>query len=396
MESRFCVSRPSVAGRRVLARMTVVALAATTILLSAGCSSKSANEAPAPTATARDVKLTPAQLQNIHLYTVAASRFRKTIETSGAVDFDNDRATSVLAPFSGPVSKLLVAQGDRVAKGQPLALVDSPDFATAIGAYRKALATAHTARRLADLEKDLVQHQGVAERDADQAETDAANADADRAAALQELIALNVDAQTIRSIEQGKPVVRADGVIRAPIAGIVVERLVNAGQLLQAGTTPCFTLADLARVWVMAQVSGAELAAVHVGDPADIAIGSDSKTLPGTVTNIADQVSPDTRLVAARVVVENPDGLLKKQMYVGVSIHAREESSGLLVPVSAILRDDENLPFVYVAEHDGSFARRPVTLGYRSADQVDLTSGIQIGDPIVVDGGIFVQFMQNQ
>ncbi len=185
-------------------------------------------------ATARDVTLTAAQLQNIHLYTVAASRFHKTIETSGAVDFDNDRATSVLAPFSGPVSKLLVAQGDRVAKGQPLALVDSADFATAIGAYRKALATAHTARRLADLEKDLAEHQGVAERDADQAQTDAANADADRVAALQALQSLNVDAQTLRSIEQGKPVARADGVIRSPIAGIVVERLVTAGQLLQA------------------------------------------------------------------------------------------------------------------------------------------------------------------
>jgi len=376
--------------------MMAVVVTAMVIALSAGCSSKSANEAPAPAATAHDVTLTPAQLQNIHLYTVAASRFQKTIETSGAVDFDNDRATSVLAPFSGPVSKLLVAQGDRVTQGQPLALVDSADFATAIGAYRKALATAHTARRLADLEKDLVQHQGVAERDADQAETDAANADADRVAALQALVSLNVDAQTIRNIEQGKPVARAGGVVRSPIAGVVVERLVTAGQLLQAGTTPCFTVADLSRVWVMAQLSGAELASVHLGDPAEIAAGSGSKSLTGTVTNIAEQVNPDTRLVAARVVVENSDGLLKKQMYVGVSIHSREESSGLLVPVSAILRDDENLPFVYVAQHDGSFARRSVTLGYRSADQVDLTSGIQIGDPIVVDGGIFVQFMQNQ
>ncbi|HEY0231368.1 MAG TPA: efflux RND transporter periplasmic adaptor subunit, partial [Dokdonella sp.] len=337
-----------------------------------------------------------AQRQNIHLYTVAASRFHKTVESSGAVDFDNDRATSVLAPFSGPVSKLLVAQGDRVSKGQPLAVVDSADFATAISAYRKALATAHTARRLADLEKDLVQHQGVAERDADQAETDAANADADRAAALQALVSLNVDTQTIHNIEQGKPVARADGVIRSPIAGTVVERLLTAGQLLQAGTTPCFTVADLSRVWVMAQVSGTELAAVHPGDTAEIATGGDSKSLAGTVTNIADQVNPDTRLVAVRVAVDNPEGLLRKQMYVGVSIHSREESSGLLVPVSAILRDDENLPFVYVAGHDGSFARRPVTLGYRSGDQVDLTSGIQAGDAVMVDGGIFVQFMQNQ
>ena len=100
--------------------------------------------------------LTAAQRQNIQLYTVAPSKFRKTIETTGAVDFDNDQATSVLAPFSGPVSRLLVSLGDQVKQGDPLAEVDSPDFAAAISAYRKALATAQTTRRLADLDKDLL------------------------------------------------------------------------------------------------------------------------------------------------------------------------------------------------------------------------------------------------
>ena len=94
------------------------------------------------------------------------STFHKTIQATGAVDFDNDQATGVLAPFSGPVSRLLVSLGDRVKKGDPLAEVDSPDFATAIGAYRKALATAKTDRRLADLDKDLVQHHGVSQREA--------------------------------------------------------------------------------------------------------------------------------------------------------------------------------------------------------------------------------------
>ena len=115
----------------------------------------------------RNVTLTAAQRQNIHLYTVAPSKFHKTIETTGAVDFDNDQATSVLAPFSGPVSRLLVSPGDQVKKGDPLAVVDSPDFAAAISAYRKALATARTDRRLADLDKDLLQHNGVAQREAD-------------------------------------------------------------------------------------------------------------------------------------------------------------------------------------------------------------------------------------
>ena len=68
----------------------------------------------------------------------------------------------------------------------------------------------------------------------------------------------------------------------------------------------------------------------------------------------------------------------------------------MLVPVSAILRDDENLPFVYLVQSDGSFARQHVTLRYRAGDQYDISAGLKPGDQIVIDGGIFVQFMQNQ
>jgi cobalt-zinc-cadmium efflux system membrane fusion protein len=107
-------------------------------------------------------------------------------------------------------------------------------------------------------------------------------------------------------------------------------------------------------------------------------------------------VDPDTRAVVARVVVKNPGDFLKKQMYVHVSIQSRQESGGLLVPVSAVLRDDVNLPFVYLVQPDGSFARQHVTLGYRSAEQYDIAEGLKSGDQIVVDGGIFVQFMQSQ
>jgi len=284
----------------------------------------------------------------------------------------------------------------RSRKETPLAEVDSPDFATAIGTYRKALATAKTDRRLADLDKDLIQHHGVAQREAEQAETDAVNAEADRDAALQALVSLNVHPQTIKEIQEGRPILRAEGMIRSPIAGTVVEKLITPGELLEAGTTPCFTVANLSRVWVMAQVFGSDLASVNLGDSAKVVTGIDSKNFSGRVDNISALVDPDTRSVVVRVVAENPGNFLKKQMYVRVLIQAHQESIGLLVPVSAILRDDENLPFVYLAQSDGSFARQHVTLSYRAGDQYDITAGLQAGNQIVVDGGIFVQFMQTQ
>lgn len=376
----------------------VIAITLLSVLLPlAGCShEKNDAQAQAQSATARNVTLSKAQLQHIHLDTVQTSTFHKTVDTTGVVDFDNDQATAVLAPFSGPVSRLLVSVGEKVKKGQALAIVDSADFANAISTYRKAHASARTARRLADRDKDMLQHEGVSAREAEQAETDATGAEADLDSALQALVALNVDPATIKAVRDGRVQTHITGTIRAPISGTVVDKQITPGQLLEAGSTPCFTVADLSRVWVQAQLFGSDIDAVSVGDPATVDSGIGGKDFPGTVTTIGAAVDADSRSVVARVVLDNPGNFLKKQMYVSVHIQSRQADKGILVPVSGVLRDDENLPFVYVEQSDGSFARHSVTLGDRVGDRQGIADGLHDGDRIVVDGAIFVQFMQNQ
>ena len=397
MKNDFLGAMPASARARRWSRaLALGVLAASGAALVAGCSRAPDDTAGAAPPAARNVTLTAAQRQHLRLQTVAPGAFHTQVQATGRVDFDNERATSVVAPFTGPVTRLLVAPGDTVTKGQVLATVDSSDFAAAIGAYRKALVAAHNARRIADMDADLVKHDGVSAREAAQASTDAASAEADRDAALQALRALGVDAGTIQAIQSGRPVAHAGGAIRAPIAGTVVERLISPGQLLQAGSTACFTVADLSHMWVMAQVAPAELAAVHVGDRAEITTGADAAPITGTVTNIGGVVNGDTGLVDVRVAVDNRIGLLRKQMLVEVTLRAQQASQALLVPSSAVLRDDENLPFVYVAQADGSFARQHVTLGDRSGDNVAIRDGLKAGQQVVTDGGIFVQFLQSQ
>jgi cobalt-zinc-cadmium efflux system membrane fusion protein len=133
-----------------------------------------------------------------------------------------------------------------------------------------------------------------------------------------------------------------------------------------------------------------------VGDPAKVVTGDGGKPIAGTVTNVGAVVDPDTRSVAARVRVDNADGALKKQMYVTVHIRSHEAHDGLLVPVSAVLRDDESLPFVYRVESDGSYARRSISLGARVGDRYEVPEGLRPGDKVVVDGSIFLQFIQSQ
>ena len=349
-----------------------------------GCSSSPDDDNTAGNAVA-SVKLTKAQRAHIQLYTVVPVGYREKIEAPGTVDYDNNHATVVVSPFTGPVTRIFVAQGQPVTRGQALAAVASADVANAVAAYRKAAATAANARRVAIADRDLAAHNGISEREAAQAQTDAASAEADRVAAFQSLATMGAS-----------PASGLSGIIHAPVSGVVVDKQITPGQLLQAGSTTAFTVANLSQVWVMAQISPGDLGRIGVGDAATIDPGNGTGPFHGTVQTVAASVDPDTRAVVARIVVPNFGGLLKKQMYVDVSIESGHVTTGLLAPVSAVLHDDENLPFVYVALPDGSFARRHVTLGYRDSQNYDVTSGLASGDKVVANGALFLQFMQSQ
>ncbi len=362
----------------------------------AGCSPPKEVAPAASSVVATNATLTADQRQRIHLQTVQPATFRRTIDTTGTVGFDTDRTTTILAPISGPATRLLVTVGDQVKAGDSLAMIDSPDYASAFTGYRKAFAAAKNARRVADLDAQLFKDDAIARRDMEQAETDAIGAEADRDAAFQQLHSLGVDDQTMKNIQQNVPVASLTGAIRTPISGIVVEKLISPGQLLQAANTPCFTVADLSQVWVMANIFESDLTSIAIGDSVEVTSGASPKIFPGTIDNISAIIDPNTHAIGVRVVVKNPGDILKKQMYVHVLIHSNHQTTGLLAPVSSVLRDQENLPFDYVARTDGTFERRRVTLGYRVDDQYEITSGLVAGDQVVLDGGLFVQFLQNQ
>ncbi len=370
------------------------ALAVVSALLLAGCGHKDGKPAD-PTPQPGTITLPPGQRQRIGVEKVAPMPFRRVVETTGTVAFDGDLATQVIAPISGPVSRLLVSLGAHVKAGDPLAAVASPDFAAAVSGFRKADATAANTRRIADLDEQLFKSDALARREMEQAQTDAIAAAADRDAALQQLRALGVDDASIEAIRQNRSVAAPPAIIRSPLGGVVVERLITPGQLLQAGGTPCFTVADLSTVWVMANVFESDLPYVAVGDPAEVAVAGE-RPLAGTVGYVSALVDPNTRAIAVRVVTPNDGGVLRKDMYVRVTVRSRKEAVGLLVPVSALLRDDESLPFVYLENADGSFARRRVTVGARIGDRQEVTEGLAAGDGVVVEGGLFMQFAQSQ
>lgn len=350
------------------------------------------------TSAARSVTVPSEQLERLHVEPVTQTSFRPTIQVTGTAQFNADVSTQVIPPISGPVMRILTDVGTQVAHGQAMALVSSPDFATTIADFRKAQAAYVQSKRVADQDEQLWKNDAIAKRDLEQAQTDAAAAAADRDAALQQLRALGVDEATIAALRDGKDVPELQGAIRAPIEGTVVERLINPGQLLQAGSTPAFTVANLATMWVQANVFETDLASVQIGDRAEVTTTASSNAFVGKVTYIAALVDPATKATAVRVLVPNTRRLLKKDMYVQVTIHGSRERNGLLIPVTSVLRDDDNLPFVFVQSGTtgNTFGRRQITISSRVGDRYEVTAGLKTGERIISEGALFVQFAQTQ
>ncbi len=376
-------------------RSGLLAVAFTAML--AGCGPRK-GDAAAATAAATDsaITVTAAQRGQIITTRVEQKTFNPTILTTGTVNFNGDKSTHVIAAISGPVSKVLAQLGESVTIGQPLATVASPDFAADVAAYRKAESALHNAQRIATLDEKLYTNDALARAALDQAKSDLAAAEADRDATVQQLAALGVDSASIDAIRQGKQVPGAQSAIRAPIPGIVVERLVTAGQLLQAGATPAFTIADLSSVWVMGHVFEGDAGSVFKGEPTMITIEGVADSFPGHVDYVGALVDPDSKALVVRILVPNTQDRLKQNMLVRVELRGARARAGIVIPVAAVLRDDESLPFVYLDVGNNRFNRRRIALGGRTGNVYEVLSGLKVGESVVIQGALFLQEVGSQ
>ena len=369
------------------------------LLLSlAACSTNgSAHPADSPNSGTGSFTLTADQRARIHLITAQTTSFRPILEATGTVAFNGDRSTPVLSPISGPALQIFVNPGAVVKKDDPLATVSSPDFAAAVASYRKAESSYRNLKRIADLDEQLFKNDAIARRDLEQAQTDASGAAADRDAAIQQMRALGVQESQIDAIREDKPMTEPlQATIRAPLNGTVVEKLISPGQLLQAGTTQCFTIADLSTMWVFANVFPSDVKDVAVGEPVDIMTDASTIPIQARVDYVAALVDPNSKAVSVRVLAPNMNQVLRRDMFVHVGIHANHEHTGILVPTTSVLRDEDNLPLVYVAAANGSFDRRHITLGSRVGDRYEVASGLTPGDKVVAEGALFLQFAETQ
>jgi len=318
------------------------------------------------------IRLDAKQRQAIGLTYGAAERrtIEKTIRTVGRFDYDERKLFAVALKVNGFVEDLFVDYtGKAVRKGDPLFSLYSPDLVSAEQEYllalqgQKSLAASHVPG-VADSAASLVR------------------------SSRERLRLWDLTPQQIRDIEGGgKP--NLHQTIRSPATGIVVEKMVVAGQSVQAGMT-LYRIADLSTIWVYGDVYEYELPFVKVGQRAVIRLSyAPGRTFDAKVAYVYPTLDPKTRTVKVRFELPNTrDGLLRPEMFADVEIHV-PLGERLVVPQSAVL-DSGRRRLVFVASADGHFAPREVEVGDRVDDFVEIKSGLAVGDRVVTSANFLV------
>src|SRR5271165_4878039 len=261
---------------------------------------------PAPASPPGTFRATAQQLKSFTVESVQTHAFVSEELTEGKIGVNGDRATPVVSPYSGRVTRVIAGLGDTVKAGAPLATLEASEFVQAQNDLRVAAAQVKLARISETRKHALYDAKGGSLQDWQQAQADLTAAETALGAVRNRLEILGKSAPEIDALESSRSM-NPTAIISAPIAGVVVDRQVGPGQYLQAGSgTPVFTIADPSSVWLLANVREADSGSVHLGQLMEVRVPAYPKrTYVGRVTYVAALVDPVTHRLPARAEIDN-------------------------------------------------------------------------------------------
>jgi cobalt-zinc-cadmium efflux system membrane fusion protein len=324
--------------------------------------------------------------------------------TEGKIAVDEDQATPIFSPYAGRVTKLLARPGDGVAAGQPLFTIEATDmvqaqndFIAATSALNKARSQLNLAQIVERRNKDLYEGKAVALKDWQQSQNDLTAAQNDLRSAESGLEAARnrlrilgrSDAEIAEFETTGR--ISAETPIYAPIAGTIVQRKVGPGQYVNANASdPVFVIGDLSTVWLVAFVRETDAAFVHAGqDVGFTVLAYPDRTFTARLNYVAAGLDPATRRLMVRAAIDNPDRLLKPEMYANVSIVTANDVAGLAVPHEALMYEGSAVR-VWVAHDDHTIELREIKTGLINGTMIQAVDGLRAGERVVTRGRLFI------
>jgi cobalt-zinc-cadmium efflux system membrane fusion protein len=324
---------------------------------------------------------------------------RKVAESrtfTGEVKLSEGKTVHVAAPLPGVVRNVFVDIGATVAEGAPLFEIDSHDVAESKGDYLKKVSVRDLARTSAEREATLFARKISAHFEVQEAQARLAAAEIEVVNARSRLLRLGVPPAEIEALDPKSPETMSGYLtVRTPRGGIVLERHAGKGERVEPGKD-LILVSDLSEVWVWADLRENDVPYVFgkinggVRFDAEVRSPAGGKPYRGTLDVLSGTMNEQTRTVKARVVVPNPDGHLRPGMFVNIRVFLPGGGNVIAVPKAAVL-SDEGRTFVFVHKEDDYWIRRPVTLGKRLGDMVEIRSGLAAGQRIVTDGSFLLK-----
>ncbi|MBI5638190.1 MAG: efflux RND transporter periplasmic adaptor subunit [Nitrospinae bacterium] len=318
------------------------------------------------------VKINPATEQGIGVRTapVETRKLSRVVRAAGVVAYDETRVANIQSKTAGWIEHLYVnTTGQRVKKGDYLLEIYSPDLVATEEEFLLAARNRDATRNSPAKE--------VVERGGEMYE-----------AAKKRLEYLDVPEHQIHDMEMKKKVFKTLH-IHSPFDGVVVQKMVTNGMQVSPGMT-LYTVADLSKVWVLAEVYEYELQGVQKGAQVKMTLEPyPGKAFTGVVTYIYPFLEKETRTVKVRIEFDNPHDELKPDMYARVEILSGTERKGLAVPKEAVIRSGKR-DVVIVAPGGGSYAPREVTLGLEAEGYYEILAGLKEGENVLTSAQFLI------
>lgn len=351
------------------------------------------SEGTAPVEDPVEVSVAPDAMERAGIRTaeVGSQSAAGVITVPGTVASNAYRETKVNALVGGIVRHVAAELGARVERGQPLAVIFSSELADAQMRYLSTWAMLQADRQRLQRTEKLVELGAASRQELEEATATHAARKIELAAAGQRLLLFGLSPERVTTLDHAAQVV-ADVTVPAPAGGTVVARALNPGQVVTAGQE-LFVVADLTSVWVIGDLYEKEFPVVRVGTRASVATASaPNGPRQGRVAYIDPRVEPSTRTAKVRVEVPNRNGDLRLGMFVTVSLETGPDERRTVVPRAAVQTLGERaVVYVAVGGEGGRFTERPVKVGQRLGEFIEVLEGLKAGERVVTEGSFFLR-----
>ncbi len=337
------------------------------------------------------VDLSDSQLDAVKVAPVEARDFPVEKNAIGSIDFDEEMAVQVFAPYEGRIIALFDSVGEDVKKGQTLFTIDSPDLLQAESTLISTAGVLDLDTKNLQRLRDLYTTRAVSEHDVEQAASDEQTAEGNLRAARD---AVRLFGKTDADIDRIIANRSADPtlVVPSPITGRITARNAAPGLFVQPGNAPApYTVANIDTMWMLANVAEDDSPAFRVGQQVQVKLDAfPDQAFEGKVETIGASVDPNTRRVVVRSAIKDPQHQLRSGMFADFVIGVAAPMHSPSIPIDGVVREGDGTMTIWVTADRRRFTRRTVKIGEEHDGYRQILDGVQVGELVATEGALFL------